>query len=108
MSPSRCFNSGTRIATPTLDWHAIAPEIVLVVAICLLILADVVLLERARPIIGALAGLGLLAAVVPLITLAVSDVESRSLFGGAYVVDTTSLLLKASQTVSSISARPGA
>ena len=81
--------------SPKLDWHALAPEVILTVTICLLITADVVLLERARPIIGALAGLGLLAAIVPLLTLATSDVESRSMFGGAYVVDSTSLLLKA-------------
>ena len=59
--------------SPKLDWHALAPEVILTVTICLLITADVVLLERARPIIGALAGLGLLAAIVPLLTLATSD-----------------------------------
>ena len=37
----------------------------------------------------------MLAALVPLLTLATSDDEVRSMFGGAYVVDRTSLLLKA-------------
>jgi NADH-quinone oxidoreductase subunit N len=80
---------------PTLDWHAISPEIVLVVGLCALILADVVLLERAKAFVSALCGLTFLAAVVPLLTLATSDDTTRSLFGGAYVVDRTTLLLKA-------------
>lgn len=82
-------------AAPSLDFHALAPEIVLVAAITLVLLADVTLLERARPVISSLAGLGLLAAIVPLLTLATSDDQVRSLFGGAYVVDRTSLVLKA-------------
>jgi len=80
---------------PVLDWHALAPEIVLVGVVVLLIAADVVLLERAKPIISALAGIGLLASLVPVLTLAVSDDTSREMFGGAYVVDRTTLLLKA-------------
>ena len=79
---------------PALDFHALAPEIVLVGVISLMILVDVVQLERARSIIGSLAGLGLLGAIIPLLTLAASDNEVRSMFGGAYMVDTTSLLLK--------------
>ena len=81
-------------SAPALDFHALAPEIVLVGVISLMILVDVVQLERARSIIGSLAGLGLLGAIIPLLTLAASDNEVRSMFGGAYVVDTTSLLLK--------------
>ena len=80
---------------PVLDWHALAPEIVLVATLSLMLIVDVVQLDRARAFIGPLAGLGLLASVVPLLTLATSDSEVRSLFGGAYVVDQTSLVLKA-------------
>ena len=80
---------------PTLDYHALAPEIVLVAVISLMLIVDVIQLDRARAVIGSLAGLGLLGSIVPLLTLAASDHEVRSLFGGAYVVDTTSLLLKA-------------
>ena len=72
---------------PALDFHALAPEIVLVGVISLMILVDVVQLERARSIIGSLAGLGLLGAIIPLLTLAASDHEVRSMFGGAYVVE---------------------
>jgi len=81
--------------TPVLDFHALAPEMVLIGVICLMLILDVVMLERARPLISSLAGLGLLGAIVPLLTLATSDNEVRTMFGGAYVVDNTSLLLKA-------------
>jgi NADH-quinone oxidoreductase subunit N len=80
---------------PVIDWHAIAPEIVLVVGLCALIVVDVVMLERAKAFVSALCGLTLLAAIVPLLTLATNDDTSRELFGGAYVVDRTALLLKA-------------
>jgi NADH-quinone oxidoreductase subunit N len=80
---------------PTMDWHAFAPEIVLTAGVVLLLLTDVVLLERAKPIISALAGLSLLAAFIPILTLATSDHTTRSLFGGAFVVDRSTLLLSA-------------
>jgi len=80
---------------PVIDWHAIAPEVVLVATAALLIVLDVTLLERAKPLISAVAGLGLLASIIPVITLAISDDTTRSLFGGAYVIDRPSLLLKA-------------
>jgi NADH-quinone oxidoreductase subunit N len=81
--------------SPVIDWHALAPEIVLTATVCIVLIVDVVLLEKARPVISALAGLGLLATAIPLLTLATSDVETRELFGGAYVVDQNALLLKA-------------
>ena len=43
----------------------------------------------------AIAGIGLLAALVPIVTLAVSDDGPGSMFGGGYVVDDFSLVLKA-------------
>jgi NADH-quinone oxidoreductase subunit N len=82
-------------AKPTIDWHALSPEIVLAAGLCVIILADVVLLERAKAFVSALTGLTFLAALVPLLTLATSDDTSRSMFGGAYVVDRSTLLLKA-------------
>jgi NADH-quinone oxidoreductase subunit N len=78
---------------PAVDWHALAPEIVIVAAAVVIILVDVVKLEDARRFVPALTGLGLLAACLPVVTLAV-DGSTRDLFGGAYVVDKTSLILK--------------
>lgn len=79
---------------PVLDWHALAPEIVLTGVVCLLLVVDMTLLERARKAIAALAGIGLLGALIPLLTMADSG-ATRSMFNGAYVVDRPSLLLKA-------------
>ena len=80
---------------PTLDLHALAPEFVLAGVVCVLLLLDVVLLDRAKAIVGSIAGLGLLGSLVPILTLATSDHPTRTMFGGSYVVDSTSLLLKA-------------
>ena len=79
---------------PAIDWHGIAPELVLLAAGALITLVDIVFLEKARPFTAALAGLGLLATAVPLLTLAV-DGTDRVMFGGAYVIDEFSLVVKA-------------
>ncbi len=81
-------------AQPDVDYHALAPEIVLVGAGLLLILLDVIQLDKARRFIPALAGLGLLGALIPILTLA-HDGADRAMFGGAYVVDNYALVLKA-------------
>lgn len=79
---------------PNVDWHALAPEIVLSVVVLVMILVDSVKLERARALMPALANLGLLGALIPVITLAAAGTD-RILFDGSYVVDSMSLLLKA-------------
>ncbi|MCB0951376.1 MAG: NADH-quinone oxidoreductase subunit N [Microthrixaceae bacterium] len=79
---------------PTVDYHALAPELILVGTIIVLALVDSWKLERARPVMSAIAGLGLLAALIPVITLAV-DGTDRVLLDGGYVVDSMSLVLKA-------------
>lgn len=79
---------------PSVDWHAIAPEIVLSVVALAMILIDSVKLERGRALMPALANLGLLGALIPVITLAAAGTD-RVLFDGSYVVDSMSLLLKA-------------
>jgi NADH-quinone oxidoreductase subunit N len=78
---------------PFIDYHAFAPEIVLVGALVVLLLVDLIFAERARHLMATLAGLGLLASFVPVLTLA-WDGADRSLFGGAYVVDNYALVLK--------------
>lgn len=80
--------------SPNVDWHAFAPELVLVGTLVLVLLVDLIFEDRARKFAPTLSGLGLLGALVPVITLAVDGGE-RSLFGGAYVVDDFSLVLKA-------------
>jgi len=80
--------------SPTIDWHAFAPELVLVGTLVLVLLADLFLPEGNKGVLPSLAGLGLLGATVPVLTLAV-DGADRSMFDGAYVVDNFSLVLKA-------------
>lgn len=82
---------------PALDWHALAPELTLLGVGALLTLIDILFAERARAITSALAGLGFLAVLVPIITLASAGVasEPRIMFDGGYVVDGFALLLKA-------------
>jgi len=79
---------------PPIDWHAAAPELTLLAFGVLLTLMDIVWLERGRKWAPALASIGLLATMIPIITLAV-DGADRSMFGGAFVVDNYALIMKA-------------
>ncbi len=78
---------------PVIDYHAFAPEIVLTGVLVLVLLADLVVPEDRKVIVTNLAGLGVLAALIPIITLAVEG-QDRTMFGGAYVVDDFSLVFK--------------
>ncbi|MGE3622060.1 MAG: NADH-quinone oxidoreductase subunit N, partial [Acidimicrobiia bacterium] len=79
---------------PHVDFHAFAPEIVLVGTIVVVLLADLFTSEGGKGILPSLAGIGLLASLVPVLTLAV-DGADRIMFDGAYTVDNFSLVLKA-------------
>jgi NADH-quinone oxidoreductase subunit N len=79
--------------SPHVDYHALAPEIILASFIVLAMLVDL-LSERNRALISTVAGIGLLASMIPVLTLAV-DGTDRSMFGGAYVVDNFALVFKA-------------
>ncbi len=84
---------------PTIDYHALAPEIVLSAAIVVLVLLDSIKLERAKAFMPVVANLALLGALIPLLTLAY-DGGTRILFDGSYVVGPMPLLLKAMFIVS--------
>lgn len=79
---------------PAVDWHALAPDLVVVGVLCVVLVADLFLPEDRKALLPSIAGLGLLGALVPVLTLAV-DGQDRSLFGGAYAVDNFALVLKA-------------
>ena len=49
---------------PPIDWHAIAPELVLLGVVIVLVIIDVVYTERGRVFTGAVAGRGLLAVMI--------------------------------------------
>jgi NADH-quinone oxidoreductase subunit N len=79
--------------SPNIDFHAIAPELILVVTISLCLIVDVFTSEQSRWTASSIAGIGLLAAAVPLLTLAQRD-DATAMFGGSYVVDDFALVLK--------------
>jgi NADH-quinone oxidoreductase subunit N len=81
-------------ASPEVDWHALAPDLVVVGVLCLVLVADLFLPDDRRGVLPSLAGLGLLGALVPVLTLAV-DGTDRTMFGGAYAVDNFALVVKA-------------
>ncbi|MDP1819172.1 MAG: NADH-quinone oxidoreductase subunit N [Acidimicrobiales bacterium] len=85
---------GTEFVRPDVDFHAFAPELVLTGAIVLVLLVDLFTPASSRGVVPQVAGVGLLAAMVPVLTLAL-DGTDRSLFGGAYAVDNFALVLKA-------------
>lgn len=80
---------------PYLDYHALAPELVLTGVLVVVLVVDLLLPEREKWATSDIAGLGLLAAFLPILTLAASDDHVRTMFGGAYVVDNFALVLKA-------------
>ena len=83
-------------ASPKVDYHALAPEIVLAVGICVVLLVDLFVGESRRWITGTVAGFFLLGAVLPVVTLAVTGSDVRdAVFEGRYVIDNFSLVLKA-------------
>ena len=79
---------------PSVDFHALAPELVLTGAIVVVLLADLFQPTGSRGIVPQLAGIGILASIVPVLTLAL-DGADRSMFGHAYEVDNFALILKA-------------
>ncbi|MEL6982426.1 MAG: NADH-quinone oxidoreductase subunit N [Actinomycetota bacterium] len=86
---------------PHIDWHAFAPELILLAWGALVTVVDLVGLERTRKYMPSLTGIGFLLAMIPVLTLwAQGDAFDgatlpRVLFDGAYVVDHYALALKA-------------
>src|SRR6266540_4514141 len=91
MTSVSMLGQAARIANPSIDYHAIAPELVLAGTIFVVLIADLVLRRDrkwwAMPISFAGAA-GSLAATLTLIG------SRRVTFGGSYVVDNFALLFK--------------
>ena len=81
-------------SAPVIDYHALAPEIVLGGGIVLLLLLDLFIADAKKWVLTPVASFTLLAAFIPVLTLSLSDEGVRSLFDGRYVVDDFSLVLK--------------
>ena len=89
--------AASSFTAPYFDYHALAPEIVLTGVLVLVLVLDLFVDETRKYLVTQIAGLGVLASMIPIATLAYSGItnEPRVMFGGAYVVDTFSLVLKA-------------
>src|SRR5262249_5794841 len=102
----RCCLAGGRVGAmtavlaqtfnrPYLDYHALAPEIILGGVVVLLLLIDLFVEEDRKWAMSSIAGIGVLGALIPIVTLALSDEPARVMFNGAYVVDDFALVMKA-------------
>jgi NADH-quinone oxidoreductase subunit N len=79
------------LVQPAVDWHAIAPEVVLTLAACVVLVADLFLPRNAKWMAMPLAAAGVLATLVAVLTLIGSD---RATLAGAFEVDAFALLFK--------------
>ena len=79
---------------PYFDYAALAPEIILTVAIVAVLVADLLFEEREKYQTSTIAGIGCLVAMIPVLYLAGNGAD-RTMFGGAYMVDNYALLMKA-------------
>ncbi len=81
-----------------IDYHALAPELILAVTVLAVLVVDLVV--RSKVWVAVVALVGLFAAFVPLLTLAFCEPllgcaeVTRSMFLGSYVVDPYALVLK--------------
>jgi len=80
---------------PSIDYLGLAPELVLAGGLCLVLMLDLFIDERKKWILSAISSFTLLFAMVPVLLLALSDTEVRTMFDGRYVVDNFSLVMKA-------------
>ena len=79
---------------PTVDYHGLAPELVVAGGLCLVLILDLFIDDRKKWLLSVISSFTLLAAMIPVLTLALSDVQIRSMFDGRYVVDNFSLVMK--------------
>ena len=81
-------------SAPVIDYHALAPEMVLAGGIVVLLLLDLFVSESKKWLLTPVASFTVLGAFIPVLTLALSDAGTRSMFDGRYVIDDFSLVLK--------------
>ena len=88
------FDSHFAWSSPTIDYHALAPEMILGAGIVLLLLLDLFLSDSRKWMLTPVASFTLLGAFVPVLTLALSNSGTREMFDGRYVIDDFSLVMK--------------
>ncbi|MGA0863832.1 MAG: NADH-quinone oxidoreductase subunit N [Ilumatobacteraceae bacterium] len=82
-------------ASPVVDYHALAPEIILAAGVVAVLVVDLFVTDARKWLLAPVASFSLLAAFLPVITLALDEGGARSMFDGRYVVDNFSLVMKA-------------
>lgn len=80
---------------PTIDYFALAPELVVAAGLCLVLILDLFIDERKKWLLPIISSFTLLFALLPVLLLGLSETPMRSMFDGRYVVDDFSLVLKA-------------
>ena len=80
---------------PTIDYFGLAPELVLAGGLCMVLMLDLFIDERKKWMLTAISSFTLLAAMVPVLMMALAETEVRTMFDGRYVVDNFSLVMKA-------------
>jgi NADH-quinone oxidoreductase subunit N len=79
---------------PTLDYHGLAPDIMLAAVAALVLIVDLIVDETRKHLVTTIAGAGLILSLIPIMTLAVNG-NNRYMFDGAYAVDNFALTMKA-------------
>jgi NADH-quinone oxidoreductase subunit N len=80
------------LAQPSVDWHALAPELVLTGAACLVLVADLFLREDAKWLAMPLSAAGIIGTLAAVVSLAGAE---RVTLGGTFEIDSFALLFKA-------------
>ena len=84
----------SEFVAPDVDFHALAPEIILTGVVVAVLLFDLFADETRKFLIPTISAFGVLGATLPLISLALEGDDVRSMFGGAYVSDDFALVMK--------------
>ena len=77
----------------TIDYWALAPEIILALTLMLVLTAELFLPRSMRYVTAIIAVMGTIMAAFPLVVLGLSD-QVRTMFDGSYVVDDFALVMK--------------
>jgi NADH-quinone oxidoreductase subunit N len=81
----------TELLQPSVDWHALAPELVLTAAACIVLVADLFVPREVKWLAMPLAAGGLIATLAAVVSLVG---EERVTLGGTFEVDSFALLFK--------------
>jgi NADH-quinone oxidoreductase subunit N len=84
---------GVPFHVPNLDYHALAPDIIVAATLIVVLVADLFLSDDRKWVLSSVSGWGLLAALIVVVELAATG-HHASMVGGAYVVDDFALVFK--------------